>query len=69
VAVNIYARESQAFDDDSRSAAARFAPYAAVAIASMHEYESAKDLAGNLQVALLEALSTVQRHLDGAPRR
>jgi GAF domain-containing protein len=52
VALNIYAREPHAFDEDSRSAAARFAPYAAVAIANMHEYESAKDLAGNLQVAL-----------------
>jgi len=52
VALNIYSREPHAFDEDSRSAAARFAPYAAVAIANMHQYQSAKAEASNLQVAL-----------------
>ena len=52
VALNIYARQPHVFDEDSRSAAARLASYAAVAIANMHDYESAKDLASNLQVAL-----------------
>ena len=52
VALNIYSREPHAFEEDSRSAAARFAPYAAVAIANMHEYHSAMDQASNLHVAL-----------------
>ena len=52
VALNIYAREAHAFDEASRSAATRLAPYVAVAIANMHEYQSTKDRAGNLQVAL-----------------
>jgi GAF domain-containing protein len=52
VAMNIYARDPYAFDEESRSVAARFAPYAAVAIANMAEYQSARDMASNLQVAL-----------------
>ena len=51
-ALNIYAREAHAFDDDARSAATRFGPYAAVALGNMHEYQTAKDLARNLEVAL-----------------
>ncbi len=51
-ALNIYAREAQAFDDDSRSIATRFAPYAAVAASNMHAYQDALDMAQNLQVAL-----------------
>jgi GAF domain-containing protein len=51
-ALNIYAREPHAFDADSRAAATRFAPYAAVALANMHAYEDARTMAGNLQVAL-----------------
>ncbi len=51
-ALNIYAREAQAFDDDSRSIATRFAPYAAVAASNMHAYQDARDMARNLQVAL-----------------
>ena len=51
-ALNIYARVAHAFDDDAREAATRFAPYAAVALANMHDYQAARDLAQNLEVAL-----------------
>lgn len=51
-ALNIYAREANAFNDDSRSAAIKFAPYAAVAISNMHAYEDARDMADNLTLAL-----------------
>jgi GAF domain-containing protein len=50
--LNIYAREPHAFDEDSRSAATRFAPYAAVAAGNLHAYRSAVDRADNLQAAL-----------------
>jgi GAF domain-containing protein len=50
--LNIYAREPHAFDEDSRSAATRFAPYAAVAAGNLHAYRSAVDRADNLQTAL-----------------
>ena len=51
-ALNIYAREVDAFDEDSRSAAVRFAPYAGVAVANMYAYQDARNLADNLQKAL-----------------
>jgi GAF domain-containing protein len=51
-ALNNYARESHAFDDEARAAAQRFATYAGVAVANMHAYQSARDMAGNLRVAL-----------------
>jgi GAF domain-containing protein len=51
-ALNIYARQRDAFDEDSRSAATRFAPYAAVAAGNLHAYQSARDMADNLQLAL-----------------
>jgi len=51
-ALNIYARRPFAFDDDSRSAATRFAPYAAVATGNLYAYESARRMADNLQRAL-----------------
>jgi GAF domain-containing protein len=51
-ALNIYAREARAFDDASRVAATSFAPYAAVAIGNMQDYQTARDMAGNLQAAL-----------------
>jgi GAF domain-containing protein len=51
-AMNTYARVPHAFDADARAAALRFAPYAAVAVANMHAYQDARDMAGNLQVAL-----------------
>jgi GAF domain-containing protein len=51
-ALNIYARQPDAFDDASRSAATRFGPYAAVAAGNLYAYQSARDLADNLQTAL-----------------
>jgi GAF domain-containing protein len=51
-ALNVYARRSRAFDEDSRTAATRFAPYAAVAAGNLHAYLSARDRADNLQIAL-----------------
>jgi GAF domain-containing protein len=51
-ALNVYAREAGAFDEDSRSAATQFMPYAAVAVSNMHAYQDARTMAGNLQVAL-----------------
>lgn len=51
-ALNIYARQPHAFDEDSRSAALQFAPFAAAAIANMHAYEDARTMADNLQTAL-----------------
>jgi GAF domain-containing protein len=51
-ALNLYAREPHAFDDDSRSAAQAFGPYAAVATGNMYAYQNARDMADNLQTAL-----------------
>jgi GAF domain-containing protein len=51
-ALNIYARQPDAFDEDSRSIAGRFAPYAAVAAGNLYAYQSARDMADNLQRAL-----------------
>ena len=51
-ALNIYAREAGAFDEDARVAATRFGPYAAVAAGNLHAYQSARSMADNLQVAL-----------------
>ena len=51
-ALNVYARQPDAFDEDSRSVATRFGPYAAVAAGNMYAYQSARDLADNLQAAL-----------------
>jgi GAF domain-containing protein len=50
--LNIYAREPDAFDEDARDAAKRFARFAGIAVANMHAYQSARELADNLQVAL-----------------
>src|SRR3954447_21920526 len=51
-ALNIYARRPEAFDEDSRSVATRFGPYAAVATGNLYAYQSARDMADNLQTAL-----------------
>jgi GAF domain-containing protein len=51
-ALNIYARRPDAFDEASRSVATRFAPYAAVATGNLYAYQSARDMADNLQAAL-----------------
>jgi GAF domain-containing protein len=51
-ALNIYARQADAFDENARAAATRFGPYAAVAAGNLHAYQSARDMADNLQAAL-----------------
>ena len=51
-ALNLYAREPDAFDEDSRSVARAFGSYAAVAAGNMHAYSSARGMADNLQAAL-----------------
>jgi GAF domain-containing protein len=51
-ALNIYAHEAAAFDDESRRVGAKLARFAGVAVASMHAYQSARELADNLQAAL-----------------
>jgi GAF domain-containing protein len=51
-ALNVYAREPQAFDARTRSLATGFAPYAAVAAGTVQAYRSARDMADNLQIAL-----------------
>ncbi|MFQ1000587.1 ANTAR domain-containing protein [Modestobacter sp. SSW1-42] len=51
-ALNIYAREPDAFTEETRAAAVRFGPYAAVAVGNMRDYQSAQSMAANLQVAL-----------------
>jgi hypothetical protein len=50
--LNIYARQADAFDEDSRAVASRIAPYAAVAVGNLHLYQRARDKADNLQMAL-----------------
>jgi GAF domain-containing protein len=51
-ALNIYAREPDAFDEQARSIATGFAPYAAVAAGNLFEYQQARSTADNLQRAL-----------------
>jgi GAF domain-containing protein len=51
-ALNLYASEPDAFDEDSRSAAMAFGPYAAVAAGNVHAYQSARNMADDLQTAL-----------------
>lgn len=51
-AMNIYAREADAFDDASRNAALAFGSYAGVAAGNLHAFRSAQDAADNLRIAL-----------------
>jgi GAF domain-containing protein len=44
-ALNIYARKPNAFDEESRSVATRFAPLAAMAVTEMQAYKDAQKLA------------------------
>ena len=44
-ALNIYARRPNAFDEESRSVAARFAPLAATAVTTMQAFEDARRVA------------------------
>jgi GAF domain-containing protein len=50
--LNIYARQPAAFDEDARRSAERFARFAGVAVANMHAFQNARELADNLQRAL-----------------
>ena len=50
--LNIYGREPAAFDESSRRTAARFARFAGTAAANMYAYQSAREIADNLQAAL-----------------
>jgi AmiR/NasT family two-component response regulator len=51
-ALNIYARHPNAFDEDSRSVATRFAPFAAVAAGNLSLYQRAVKRADGLEAAL-----------------
>ena len=51
-ALNIYARQPNAFDEDSRTVATRFGPYAAVAAGNLYAYQTARNRADDLQRAL-----------------
>jgi GAF domain-containing protein len=51
-ALNIYATEPAAFDDDSIVLAERFAGYAAIALANAHLYDATATLAQQLQTAM-----------------
>jgi GAF domain-containing protein len=51
-ALNIYATEPHAFDDDAISLARTFAGYAAVALANVHLYETQAQLAAHMQKAM-----------------
>ena len=51
-ALNVYARDPEAFDDASRAAGISFASYAAVAAGNLHAFRSARDIADNLRIAL-----------------
>ena len=48
-AVNVYAREPDAFDEHSRGVATRFAAHAAAVAANMYAYEEVRDLADHLE--------------------
>jgi GAF domain-containing protein len=51
-ALNLYAFPAHAFDDPARHNARAFASYAAVAVHNMHLYESTRELAENLDLAM-----------------
>ncbi|WP_246080213.1 GAF and ANTAR domain-containing protein [Modestobacter altitudinis] len=51
-ALNLYAQTPDGFDEDSRSVAVAFGPYAAVAAGNVYAYQSARKLADGQQAAL-----------------
>ncbi|MCZ2830329.1 GAF and ANTAR domain-containing protein [Modestobacter sp. VKM Ac-2986] len=51
-ALNIYSTADHVFDRSDHAAAARFARAAAHAVTNMHALQAARDVAGNLEVAL-----------------
>ena len=77
-ALNIYARQPNAFDEDSRSVAGRFAPYVAVAAGNLCLYRRSVRRADNLEAALASRAGIerakgilIERHdltVDGAFR-
>jgi AmiR/NasT family two-component response regulator len=50
--LDLYAVEVCAFDDDAREVDTTFASYAAVAVHNRHLYESTRELADNLDIAM-----------------
>jgi GAF domain-containing protein len=50
--LNLYAVAAHAFDDAARDVAREFASYAAVAVHNRHLYESTRELAENLDIAM-----------------
>jgi GAF domain-containing protein len=59
-ALNVYARKPNAFDEDSRSVATRFAGYAAVVAANMYAYEELRDMVEHLE-RRVESRAVVER--------
>jgi ANTAR domain len=51
-ALDVHARQPDAFDDANRSAATRSGRYAAVATGDLYAYRSARERADDLQIAL-----------------
>lgn len=51
-ALNLYAVEPEAFDDEARDTARAFASYVAVAVQNMQLYETTRELADNLDAAM-----------------
>jgi hypothetical protein len=51
-ALNVYARQADAFDGQNREIGTRFAPHAGAAVGSAHAHQTAREMAGNLQIAL-----------------
>jgi GAF domain-containing protein len=73
-ALNLYAVEARAFDDEAKDVARAFASYAAGAVHNLHLYESTRELAQNLDVAMqsravieqAKGILMSQRHCDAA---
>jgi GAF domain-containing protein len=59
-ALNIYAPEPRAFDEDTRSTALAFGPYAAVAAGNVRAYQSARTRADHLEAAMQSRASIEQ---------
>ena len=51
-ALNLYAVEPEAFDDEARDTARTFASFVAVAVQNMQLYETTRELADNLDLAM-----------------
>jgi GAF domain-containing protein len=51
-ALNVYALEADAFDDEAADVARTFASYAAVAVGNVHVYETTRERAENLEIAM-----------------